>query len=198
MTRRPWLWFIAGPNGAGKSTRATKFLSHIEEIVNPDEVALRLSPEAPESVALQAGRETISRIGVLILKRRSFAIETTLSGRGYLKTVATAKAQKWNVGLVYIGLKSPELALERVRIRHAAGGHSVPADDIARRYQRSLANIPAFLETVDRAIFFDNSSDQGLQRLLEFNRGKITFSHRELPDWLRGAVESQMRGKRRR
>jgi predicted ABC-type ATPase len=177
-----------------------KFLSKIEEIVNPDEVALRLSPEAPERVALQAGRETLSRIGILISARRSFAIETTLSGRGYLNTVRTAKSQKWKVGLVYVGLKSHELALERVRVRHAAGGHSVPPEDIARRYERSLANIPAFLEVVDRAIFFDNSSNDGPERLLEFSQHKIVFTHRNLPSWLRRAVGSQkpMRTKRER
>jgi predicted ABC-type ATPase len=184
MTRRPWLWLVAGPNGAGKSTRGFEFLTDIEEIVRPDEIALQLSPTAPEKVALAAGREAVLRTRELIRSRRSFAVETTLSGHGYLNIVRSAKSESWKVGIVYIGLASPELAIERVLQRRSAGGHNVPPDHVRRRYERSLANIPAFLELVDRAIFFDNSSRKGPQRLLEINNHKVTFTRRKLPNWL--------------
>jgi hypothetical protein len=72
MTDGPWLWLLAGPNGSGKSTYAQNLSSDVEEIVRPDELAYGLSPTAPESVAVRAGRLAISRIDNLLKERRSF------------------------------------------------------------------------------------------------------------------------------
>jgi predicted ABC-type ATPase len=66
MTGGPWLWLLAGPNGAGKSTYAPVLSSDVEEIVRPDELAYRLSPTAPENVAVTADRLAISRIENLL------------------------------------------------------------------------------------------------------------------------------------
>src|SRR6266851_7797632 len=136
--RRPWLWLLAGPNGAGKSTYAPKLAALVDEIVRPDELAYQLSREAPERVALAAGRLAVRRINELLEQRRSFAIETTLSGRLHLQVVERATRAEWSIGVVYIALGSPELAVERVRERTSRGGHYVPANDVRRRFARSL------------------------------------------------------------
>jgi len=130
MKDPPWLWLLAGPNGAGKSTYAPKLAAHVEEVVRPDELATQLSPRAPENAALGAGRLAIQRMNELIIQRRSFAVETTLSGRFHLHVVERVKSEGWNIGVVYITLGSPELAIERVRQRTAQGGHHVPVSDI--------------------------------------------------------------------
>ena len=68
----PQLHIIAGPNGAGKTTFAREFLSQhtkSQEFVNADIIAARLSPNAPEMAAFQAGREMLARIEVLAEKR---------------------------------------------------------------------------------------------------------------------------------
>lgn len=142
MSEKLWLWLIAGPNGAGKSTFAPQLSATITQIVGPDAIAMQLLPIAPEKAALQAGREAIRHIRESLKRRRSFAIETTLSGRFHFQVARDAKSQGWKVGLVYIGLSSPELAIKRVQQRRRTGGHHVPSADVRRRYERSLRNLP--------------------------------------------------------
>jgi predicted ABC-type ATPase len=184
MTRRPWLWLIAGPNGAGKTTRGMRFLTRVEEFVRPDEIALGLSPGAPEAAALSAGREAILQTRRLLDLRRTFAIETTLSGRGYIDVARRAKSDRWNVGLIYVGVENPEIAIQRVSQRYAAGGHNVPAVDIARRFERSLANLPIFLQIAERAIVFDNSGQSAI-RVLEVKNRVPQFVASDPPTWIR-------------
>ena len=123
MNEKPWLWFLAGPNGAGKSTYAPNLSAALEQIIGPDAIAAVLLPTAPEKAALEAGREAIRHIRQSLKTRRSFAIETTLSGRFHLQVARDAKSQGWNIGLVYIGLASPRKARERVRQTRLRGGH---------------------------------------------------------------------------
>jgi predicted ABC-type ATPase len=186
MTERPWLWLLAGPNGAGKSTYAEALSSDVEEIVRPDELAYNLSPAAPERAAIKAARFAIDKIEALLRRRRTFAIETTLSGRFHLQVTARAKVAGWNAGIIYIGLRSPNLAISRVQLRHLMGGHDVPAADIRRRYSRSLKNLASVYRTVNRVLILDNSSPRSpMRRVLEAHEGRIVFRSQPLPAWLR-------------
>ena len=59
---------------------------------------------------------------------------------------------------MYFWLNSPELAVERVRARVAAGGHNIPEETIRRRYMAGLHyffNI--YRNMADRWILADNS-----------------------------------------
>ena len=94
------------PERSRKSTRAPDLSGTIENIIGPDAIAEQLLPSTPGKAALQAGREAIGRIHDSLNARRSFAIETTLSGRFHFRVARTAKSQGWNVGIVYIGLRS--------------------------------------------------------------------------------------------
>jgi predicted ABC-type ATPase len=196
MSGRPWLWLLAGPNGAGKSTYARDLLADVEEIVGPDEFAYRLSRDAPESAALQAGRLAVHRRNELLERRRTFAIETTLSGRRHLLLIERARSEGWSIGVVYIGLGSPDLAIERVRERVSQGGHDVPAADIRRRYQRGLGNLAIVYERADRLVALDNSSVRKRMKLvLEVNQGSVVFRQRRLPKWLSAALRAKRRGR---
>lgn len=197
MSEDRWLWFVAGPNGAGKTTRAREYIAGFGEIVNPDEIAREISGENPEENLGAAGRGAIERRQKLLKAGRSFSIETTLSGRALLRFARSAQQDGWKIGLVYVGLRSPKQAIERVRQRVALGGHDVPPEDVRRRYERSLANLPAFLEIVDRAVVFDNSSERGPVKVLEIEKRELTFIHRRPPNWLRKNVGALVEIKRR-
>jgi predicted ABC-type ATPase len=83
---QPQLRIIAGPNGSGKTTFVRKFLPRYAEVrnfVNADMIAAGLSPFAPETVAVTAGRLMLTEIRRLIDQRATFAFETTLSGRTF-------------------------------------------------------------------------------------------------------------------
>ena len=106
---KPNLYIIAGPNGAGKTTASYTILPEVlncYEFINADEIARGLSPFKPENAAFDAGRIMLQQIEKHIGTRISFAIETTLSGRFHFQIVQSARSQGWNVGLVYIGLRS--------------------------------------------------------------------------------------------
>jgi predicted ABC-type ATPase len=117
-------------------------------------------------------------------ERASFAVETTLAGKGHLDLLAKAKSLGYEVRLVYICLDTPELSLKRVRNRVLRGGHSVPDADVRRRYERSLANISLALELADYAEFYDNSGD-GHRLVLVAKNGTIVWQADPLPAWVR-------------
>jgi predicted ABC-type ATPase len=153
---------VAGCNGAGKSSLAPVLLPkalHIEQFVNADLIAQGLSPFAPTSMALQAGRLMIRRIRDLLESRVSFGFETTLAGTRYAVLLRKAREAGYLVHLLYIWLRSPELALARIAKRVEQGGHDVPADTVVRRYYRGLKNFfSVYQGLADTWTLCDNSA----------------------------------------
>lgn len=169
------LYIISGCNGAGKTTASYTVLPDIldcREFVNADEIARGLSPFNPESVAIEAGRLMLERINHLLDTGASFAIETTLATRSYIKLVERAQAQGYTVHLLYFWLESPELAIERVAQRVSEGGHNIPEPTIRRRYKLGLSNlIKLFMPKVDEWYLFDNT-DLRSSRIAQRLKGK--------------------------
>ena len=132
-------YIIAGSNGAGKTTFANEFLPVEAEclnFVNADLIAHGLSPFQPEKICVGAGRLMIQQIEECVRKNESFAFESTLSGKGYGKHIKRWKAQGYEIIIYYLKLASVEIAIERVKLRVAQGGHDVPERDIKRRFHR--------------------------------------------------------------
>ena len=157
----PRLYIIAGCNGAGKTTASFTVLPDMlgcKEFVNADEIARGLSPFNPEEMAIEAGRLMLSRIKTLIASHRTFAIETTLSTRSYRNTVRKAKAEGYEVILIFFWLPSPEVAVKRVAQRVKNGGHNIPEAVIRQRFYRGLHNLfEIFMPIVDDWMIYDNS-----------------------------------------
>src|SRR5437870_86457 len=134
---------IAGPNGAGKTTFAREFLPKETEIVhfvNADAIAAGLSALKPEIVAVAAARIFLAELDRLATGRTSFAFETTLSGKTYVKRLTKWKALGYRIEIAYLKIDSPRLALKRIAARVRQGGHDVARDDVLRRFGRSWAN----------------------------------------------------------
>jgi predicted ABC-type ATPase len=179
---------FAGPNGSGKSTlTACVHFEGRHNLLDPDAVAKRLNPSNPPLAAVSAAREVIRRIQGFVERNESFAVETTLSGRNYLKAMEEAKQNGYLVRLIFVCLERPALNLLRVSERVRKGGHSVPEADVVRRYERSLANLPAALKIANEAIAFDNS-DTSPRKVFETIHGVISWHSRNLPEWARKIV----------
>ncbi len=155
------LYIIAGCNGAGKTTASFTVLPEMlncPEFVNADEIAKGLSPFHPESVAVQAGKLMIERMIQLLKDGETFALETTLSTRSYVKLVQQAQRNGYYVTLIFFSLASPEQAVRRVAQRVTQGGHNIPTDVIYRRYARGLKNLfQLYIQAVDYWVMYDNS-----------------------------------------
>jgi len=152
---------IAGPNGAGKTTFARAFLpneANCPRFINADLIAAGLSPFAPEKVALRAGRLMLEEIDRAFAAREDFAIETTLSGLGYLKQIAAWRAAGYRVSLYFLKLDSADHAVARVRLRIRQGGHSIPEDVIRRRFAAGFRNFTDHYRfAVDGWALYDNA-----------------------------------------
>lgn len=130
---------------AGKSTLVRKLLPRIgiERFLNADLIAKGLSPMNPTLAAFAAGRRLLDEARNLIGAGGSFAIESTLSGKTYVKLLREAKERGYRIMLHYIRIDSAAQAVQRVCLRVLTGGHHVPEDDIRRRYERSLRHFVA-------------------------------------------------------
>jgi predicted ABC-type ATPase len=160
-TTPPRVIIFAGPNGAGKSTHADAILAAlgIPTFVNADYIARGLSGRNAEAVAMMAGRIMLTRLKELTAAQQDFAFESTLSSRSFAPFLRRLKAQGYQVAIYYFSLASPSLAVRRVKLRVAMGGHDVPADVIRRRFDRSLNNFfSLYTPLADRWVVFDNSA----------------------------------------
>jgi predicted ABC-type ATPase len=187
----PVITVVAGPNGSGKSTltQALDFEGR-KNLLDPVAIARRLNPVDPHSVALTAGREIWQRIQEYLDKRVSFAIETTLASKRTLGIMQNTKVCGFTVQLVYIGLDTPERGILRVQQRVLQGGHDVPDEDVRRRYNRGLTNLPEAIRIADRAIVYDNSASEH-RKMLEAEHGSITWSTIQPPLWV-AAIRSAL------
>ena len=62
------------------------------------------------------------------------------------------------VSLVYFWLESPELAIDRVKMRVASGGHNIQEEVIRRRYKNGVKNLfNLYTPICDYWIMLDNS-----------------------------------------
>ena len=152
---------IAGPNGAGKTTFAFSYLG-VEArglaFVNADLIATGLSPLDPQAAAVKAGRLMLAEIDRLVAEGRSFALETTLAGRGYLRKIESWQGQGYRVLLLFLSLPTPEEAIRRVALRVSQGGHHIPEDVIRRRFRAGLANLrERYGPIVDGWVLYDNA-----------------------------------------
>jgi predicted ABC-type ATPase len=156
----PTIYLFAGSNGSGKTTFARAYLPNIKSLVrflNADEIARGLSPFAPETVAYKAGRFLLQEVDECLRSRQSFGLESTLSGITYVNLLKRALGAGYEIELHYLWLPSVELAVRRVKQRARKGGHSVPEQDIRRRYRRSVEHLLLhYLSLANRWRIWDN------------------------------------------
>src|SRR5450756_2600243 len=124
--KQPTIYVIAGCNGAGKTTFAREFLpTEVKclRFLNADEIARGISPLKPSAGAVRAARLLLTQIEDCLRHRQTFALETTLSGKTYMRLFRRAQKLGYEIELDYLWLSSPAHAVARVRERVSKGGH---------------------------------------------------------------------------
>lgn len=177
------LYVIAGCNGAGKTTASFTVLPEMlkcREFVNADEIAAGISPFNPEGVAIQAGRLMIDRIIQLLKDGETFAFETTLATRSYVKLIQQAKKRGYFVTLLFFSLSTSEQAQRRVAQRVSMGGHNIPSDVIVRRYEAGLQNLfQLYMPVCDYWTLYDNSNCPAIRIASGFGTERIEVFDKE-------------------
>jgi predicted ABC-type ATPase len=176
---------LGGPNGAGKTTAARVLLPEFFDLhpfLNADDFAREISPGNVESAALAAGRILIERMRALAREGKSFAFETTLSGKTLIPLLKACKADQWRISLYYFWLPSPEQSIARVANRVSQGGHHIPDDVIYRRFKTGLWNMRhLYLPLADNCEIYDNSDRERV--LIAEKRDGVAFAVHDSERW---------------
>jgi len=155
------VYIIAGPNGSGKTTFATKFLPNYAKcpnFINSDLIAEGLSPFSPRRAAIKAGRLVLSQIHEFAVRGVDFAFESTLSGKLYVNRLKKLKTKGYKLHFFFLWIPGAELAISRIKERVAEGGHDIPAQDVRRRFRRSISNFfKLYRPLADSWMLFNNS-----------------------------------------
>jgi predicted ABC-type ATPase len=204
---RPFIFVLAGVNGAGKSSVAGAMLQDQGlSWFNPDTYArqmaneLGMDIEEANSRAWERGRSALEKA---IAKRSSYAFETTLGGTSMTRLLAKA-SRTHSVVMLYCGLSSAELHIERVAQRVVQGGHDIPEAMIRERWDASRVNLVKLLPVLSRLQVLDNSArvETGQEipdpvLVLEMESGQVIFPEsldagalNRVPAWARPIMEA--------
>ncbi|MGI9311752.1 MAG: AAA family ATPase [bacterium] len=171
MDHRNTILIIAGPNGAGKSTFAKSYLADKPRFIayfNADAIARGYGPIGSGNWDIKAGKEMLRAIKSYARAGKTFAFETTLSGKGYLRMIDAWRADGYRVELHFLSLPSADYAMVRVKSRVASGGHHIPEDVIRRRFDAGLRNFhDLYRARVDLWRLYDSSVSRTLKLLSE-------------------------------
>ncbi len=203
MSARSRIYVLAGINGAGKSSiGGATFRASGADYFNPDEAARELMDTRPgrtlaeaNADAWQIGRALLERA---IQERLTFAFETTLGGNTIPRLLGEAAKSGIEILVWYVGLKSPELHIERVAARVRRGGHPIPEETIRLRYERSRLNLIQLLPSLTALRIYDNSDHAepeadaipAPQLVLHLEAGRILGPENlsQTPDWAKPIV----------
>jgi predicted ABC-type ATPase len=176
QAENPTVYVIAGPNGAGKTTFAIEFLPdfvNCREFLNADLIAAGLSPFAPETQNVRAGRLLLTRIKELTAAKETFGFETTLSGRGYVRLFKKMRIDGYLVVVFFLWLPSADMAVARVKARVQQGGHNVPELVIRRRYGTGLSNFFQLYWPLSHIVWLLNGSEFPPKRVAYEKEGRL-------------------------
>ena len=184
---RPQFTIFGGPNGSGKSTAYERFVRagfDSGEYLNPDEIArsMRDSGASGSASGMRAGREVVERTRSLVDARRSLVRESTLTGRGIIRSVGRAKAAGYRLVLVFVAVSSLATTRGRIAIRVAKGGHDIPVEAQGRRFPRSIDSLRQVARLVDVAYLLDNAGFQ-FRLVATVCAGTLTFLDPQGAGW---------------
>lgn len=200
------IYVLAGVNGAGKSSiGGALFAAHRVDVFDPDLAARALLDAKPNlsqreanAAAWEVGRRGLVRA---IERGDTYAFETTLGARTITDLLMQGAANGAAVHLWYAGLATPELHIQRVAERVAAGGHPIAAAKIRERFDTSRQNLIRLLPHLASLRVHDNSEandpKQGRRPtptpILHMADGRIIRQAATVPSWAKPIVMAALR-----
>lgn len=176
---KPLALFLAGTNGSGKSSLRDLTLDFKNEfiIMDPD----KITKENGGNNVL-GGKKVIELFKECINNKKSFVIETTLSGKSVLNRLKEAKNAGFKVEMIYVGLDNVDLNIQRVANRVAKGGHNIPTDAIIKRYNSSRENLIQCINLLDKLEIYDNTHIMELNLAIEDS--EIKYFNDNAKQWI--------------
>ena len=175
---------LVGPNGAGKTTFFERIIEPERSglpFVNADRIAAQRFPGEEAERSYEAAAIAAQARAALIEARLDFCTETVFSHSSKVDLIATAVNADYHVSMHVIMIPL-ELSAPRVRARVESGGHAVPYDKLAERYERIWPLVATALPLCWRATFYDNARDSGPTVVASFRFGVADYAPR-WPTW---------------
>jgi predicted ABC-type ATPase len=175
---------IVGPNGAGKTTFYERVIAPDRPglpFVNADRIAADRFPGRELEQAYAAGEIAAAARDALVAARIDFCTETVFSHESKVDLVTTAAGAGYDV-VLHVVMIPLVLSSRRVAARVASGGHDVPSDKLASRYARLWSHVAAAVPHCHRAVFYDNSADDGPREIASYRYGVADYPSR-WPAW---------------
>jgi len=124
---------------------------------------------------------------IAMTRGESFSQETVFSHPSKIAALKAAKERGYRTYLYFIATSGPAINQRRVANRASQGGHDVPAEKIASRYERSIAQLKDAIPYLSRAFFFDNSGSEMvyLGSYSEEDGFAFKLPPEKLPCWIR-------------
>jgi predicted ABC-type ATPase len=180
--RTPVLHVIAGPNGAGKSTFADRvLLPELRGIpfVNADLIQRAAAEGGTTIDSYAASRQGAAIRDRLIQGHRSFVFETVFSHPSKVALLTAARDVGYLISL-HVMVIPVELAVVRVKLRAAQGGHPVPEDKIRERHARLWVLIAEAASHADETIIYDSTATP---KVIARLRGGLLIGVPDWPSW---------------
>ncbi len=172
----PTLTMFVGTNGAGKSTiyNIIKKRRKLGKRINPDEILQKNNGDWQNTNDIaKSGIIAIKQIRECIAEKSSFNWEMTLVSNYVIKQLKEAVKQGFKINLIFVGVSSLDVCLERIKKRKQNGGHGVPQNMVAERFSHQFDNLSTILPLVHSALFFDNT--QKPQMVAKYKRKTLKF-----------------------
>lgn len=185
---------IAGVNGSGKSSIVGNRIRDTgAEFYNPDEKARDIQKHNP-NITLAEANGAAWQYGYDLLCESieagyDFVFETTLGANSISEKLHEAVERNQGLRMIFIGLASAELHIERVKARVERGGHDIPEEKIRQRWIRSIYNMRLLLPRCQDLKVYDNSkplSDGKPNPVLLFSMRHGRFKSppiQDMPNW---------------
>ena len=169
---------IGGVNGTGKSSLTgvlRETVSDLGIIIDADQLSKQYGSN------LAGGKAAVRQIRQCINTGYSFTQETTLSGSKTMRTIKLAQDNGYYIRMYYIGLGSVEESIERIANRHRKGGHTIPEEDVRRRYTERFDSLLDVMPLCNEIFFYDN--ENGFVEVGRYRSGEMIL-RANAPAWL--------------
>jgi predicted ABC-type ATPase len=180
---------IVGPNGAGKTTLYERVIAPARPglpFVNADRIARERFPGRETEQAYESADIATKTRAALIEARLGFCTETVFSHRSKIDLVNAAVSANYDVVLQVVMIP-PALSELRVGARVRSGGHDVPLNKLAPRYERLWPLVASVTPQCFRAVFYDNAVDEGPIEVAAYRFGISDYLPR-WPSWTPGSL----------
>lgn len=123
------------------------------------------------------------------LKHRiSFSFETVFSHPAKIDILRRAQAAGFKTYMYFVATENPVINVNRIKERVALGGHDVPEEKTLSRYLRCMEQVRYALPYLNRAYFFDNSTEQSIYLAEYESEVGFTLHSELLPSWFKRFV----------